>query len=519
MKKSMTMMAAALCASAALAGGKPKALVVMLDGARADVVRNGATPNMKKLMAGEWQPGYGCVWSLDARTVRDAKPSSAANHTSIATGATPTKTGTFRNGLTKAGKYDEWPTFLTRIAKTVPGAKTAFAFSWGEDRFINPNNNVEFFHGSDVKSADWIEKKLAAPDGPDATLYFIDLPDHAGHAQGFYPYSPLYLADVHIADAYVGRALAAIASRPTFAQEDWLVIVTADHGGYARSHGIWGGHCTTIPYMAAAKGLPTGRAPFELRNYDAAAQTLAHFGIDPAALGIDGRPLPKDVKTAPCGAAAKAPAPAAFCKFARNKASSAVKGGLEPENDPAGFTTLKESDKLEYANGDNFSFAIWIKVGKQPAKDPALVSNKDWKRGVNPGIALVAGKATDGVKTPGICLNAVKTDGGRIDLGTYDIEYGKWTFYAASKTADGTLSFYQGTSDGRFYWMSETAAEGLKTATGLPWRVKQDGTGAYPAAADCEIREFGFWKEGLPRETVRRIFEAGRDGVSMDELF
>ena len=37
------------------------------------------------------------------------------------------------------------------------------------------------------------------------------------------------------------------------------------------------------------------------------------------------------------------------------------------------------------------------------------------------------------------------------DLGTCHFEPGKWDFYAVTHDGEGTLSFYQGTPDGRLY--------------------------------------------------------------------
>ena len=36
----------------------PKALVVMLDGTRTDMVDNGFAPNIRRFADGKWQPGY-----------------------------------------------------------------------------------------------------------------------------------------------------------------------------------------------------------------------------------------------------------------------------------------------------------------------------------------------------------------------------------------------------------------------------------------------------------------------------
>ena len=71
----------ALTASAA----RPMALVIMLDGCRADAVENPTAPNLQKLMAGQWQPGYRGASSLSAHTIPDGPTHSAPNHAAIAT--------------------------------------------------------------------------------------------------------------------------------------------------------------------------------------------------------------------------------------------------------------------------------------------------------------------------------------------------------------------------------------------------------------------------------------------------
>ena len=76
----------------------PKALVIMLDGMRADTIDNGLAPNIKSLADGKWQPGYQGAWSLGANTLRDGTTESAPNHVAIATGKTTKKTGIDDNG-------------------------------------------------------------------------------------------------------------------------------------------------------------------------------------------------------------------------------------------------------------------------------------------------------------------------------------------------------------------------------------------------------------------------------------
>ena len=302
--------------SAAAAAPKPKALVVMFDGLRADAVENASAPNLRKLAAGKWQPGYNGAWSRSAQTVPDALSSSAPNHTAIATGVT-----TAKNCVTNTGAqfvqcdYRKWPSLLARIAEGRSDAKTLFMYSWRADEKLCPHPKVEFVFGGalakarhpDVLAArggayardlanGWeLEKRLKSGDAPDATMLFLDLPDHGGHGllggtgAGFYPYGTAYLNAIHICDAIVGRCLDAIAKRPTFKGEDWIVVVTSDHGGYANTHGLLGGHATTVPLIVAGRHVRSGRIPGTPRNYDAAPTVLAHFGFAVSDMNLDGQ--------------------------------------------------------------------------------------------------------------------------------------------------------------------------------------------------------------------------------------
>ena len=48
--------------------------------------------------------------------------------------------------------------------------------------------------GTDAENATALAARLAAADAPDATMYFIDCVDAAGHSSGYYPMSSAYLS-------------------------------------------------------------------------------------------------------------------------------------------------------------------------------------------------------------------------------------------------------------------------------------------------------------------------------------
>ncbi|MEU7898873.1 alkaline phosphatase family protein [Nonomuraea sp. NPDC049152] len=78
------------------------------------------------------------------------------------------------------------------------------------------------------------ERHLAARDPDLAFVYFGDT-DEVAHDLG--PLCQEYTDALLLQDAFLGRLLAAIRSRATYADERWTVIVTTDHG-----HVDEGGH-------------------------------------------------------------------------------------------------------------------------------------------------------------------------------------------------------------------------------------------------------------------------------------
>ncbi|MBO7683173.1 MAG: alkaline phosphatase family protein [Kiritimatiellae bacterium] len=538
-KKTMTLAAAALCAaSAAAADLKPKALVIMLDGMRADAVENAVAPNLQMLRDGKWQPGYGCSWSLTANTILDAGTISGPNHIAIACGITFKKHNVPGNGKNVCD-HRKWPSWLVRLVEAKPETKALFMYSWKWDESISPDPRVKFIHGTDAANYAAMPKILAAPDAPDAVQWYIDEPDHGGHGFGYYPYAHGYLYAVHSADRAIGAALKAIASRPTFAQEDWLVIVTADHGGYHTGHGMMNGPATTIPLLVCGRNFPQGRLVGTPHNFQSAATALRHFGVDASGMDLDGAAIePNVARDAP---RALGDALAVYLPFSGGKAANAVAGG--PVAEICGTATqvvgrkgfcegtlhvaadtnklcgvcLKGSERLKFENGSDFALAMWVRMPDKQAGDPVVASNKDWVRGSNPGIALVASKTMGKKYGPGVCFNTGLPNGRRNDLGVYDIEYGKWTFYAATCGSDGVLRFYQGGPDGYLYMMSENVS-GMKVATGLPFYIGQDGTGRYSCGFKGDIDEFALWTRTLGHDDVRRIYEAGRKGIPLGDL-
>ena len=88
---------------------------------------------------------------------------------------------------------------------------------------------------------EWLEAVKNYLEGCNMDVVFVhfDDVDHAGHARGFHPDIPQYIAAIEGVDAYLTPILNAVYEREANNNEDWLIIVSTDHGGIITgAHGL-----------------------------------------------------------------------------------------------------------------------------------------------------------------------------------------------------------------------------------------------------------------------------------------
>jgi predicted AlkP superfamily pyrophosphatase or phosphodiesterase len=258
----------------------PKSLVVCFDGWRADAVGATVTPAVDRLATGTWQREYHAFFTTDAHVIDDAPSVSGPNHTAILTGLTAQRSGVRSNADDELTAVRA-PDYLRLLERHDAKLVTMKLAAWPKDERIPSGADVVAIapHATIVDRA---AKALAGD--VDAVFVFLDGPDAAGHAEGFG--GPAYVHAVGEADAGLARLLAVVAARPSFANEDWQIVVTTDHGGVDRDHGGDSTVETTIPFLVASRETPSGCGL--VRNVDVTPTVLAHFGIDPASFGLDG---------------------------------------------------------------------------------------------------------------------------------------------------------------------------------------------------------------------------------------
>lgn len=70
-----------------------------------------------------------------------------------------------------------------------------------------------------------------------AIFSILEATDSAGHTKGFTVKNKTYLPALNKLEGYANTLISDMESRPTYAQEDWLVVITTDHGGHKLNHG------------------------------------------------------------------------------------------------------------------------------------------------------------------------------------------------------------------------------------------------------------------------------------------
>ena len=551
MKKKIILLLALLCCCSFLSGAealKKKVLVVMIDGLRADALDTFKPATLGKLMRGEWQPGYKGAWTLCARTIPDAPAHSAPNHAAIATGVTAAKHKVTRNGTTKGGNWKDWPSWLHRLKKAQPDKKALFIHAWSESGLIDPNPLVERLGKSDWANTTVYPKMITEKDCPDAIMYYINAPDGGGHGTGFYPYGDNYAETIQLGDRYLTLMLDCISKRPSFAKEDWLILITADHGGYGLGHGQPGGQSDTVPLIVVGRNTANGKLAGTPSVTDLPVTALEFMGVSTAKMNLDGKVIENKL-SAEKAAAKLSEGLETYMIFSRrpvpyNRSKLSMKcaqvgTGVASAsrrymffNNTLQCLDLKDKEgkfapqgmvfngleKLKNTNGNGFTVTFWLRLPAKQPGDSVILGNKLQSEDDKTGFYISAARKTfNGAKGPGVVLNFKDSKGKKsFAMGTYDIEPNRWQFYAISVTPDNALYFFQGRRDGYLYWFVEKCEGTLNN--GNPWYISQPAKGFNKANLDAEMDDLAVWNRGLTTNEIRKIYEEGRRGFSLEHI-
>ncbi|MBQ6023924.1 MAG: alkaline phosphatase family protein [Clostridia bacterium] len=175
--------------------------------------------------------------------------STAPGWCTMLTGEWATVHGVINNGIPKSNKH---LTLLTTGVQDGVIGSSAFYVSWdghfvdsdgtyiNELQYVKDNGlNVTFLDaGDDDGTRANVLADLAKEDCSDFIFSIFEYTDHTGHDTGFSINNPDYVQAFYDAEQTGCEIISAIKSRPTYETEDWLILITSDHGGYNTGHGM-----------------------------------------------------------------------------------------------------------------------------------------------------------------------------------------------------------------------------------------------------------------------------------------
>lgn len=262
----------------------PKVLLIGIDGVRPDVLRDVPTPKLDALIAAG-------TFSDGAQT--GLPTLSGPGWTSMLTGVWREKHGITSNQFPFPDhRLAEYPDFLTRIERVRPELNTFAVADWPPLASAEAGGPVVgeavdvriVLDGAKIGWAEADERSVRAAiehlgtGDPDALFVYLGNPDEVSHHTG--SIEDEYRAAISRADRHVGRLVEAIRSRLTYDREDWLILVSTDHG--RRSDGRHGDDSPverTIFYLASGPSAASGSPDQPPRIVDVAVTALTHLGI------------------------------------------------------------------------------------------------------------------------------------------------------------------------------------------------------------------------------------------------
>ncbi|MDP4132067.1 MAG: alkaline phosphatase family protein [Bacteroidota bacterium] len=227
-----------------------KAVFIIVDGIPADVIEKLPVTNLQAIAkAGGYSRSYvGGVKGSYSQT----PTISAVGYNSVLTGTWVNKHNVWDNDIADPNYH--YPTIFRVFKEQYPGKKTGIFSSWLDnrtklvgDRFPATgdiavdytydgleNDTVNYPHDEQRQFMSHIDESVAKKaaeviqtDAPDLSWVYLEYTDDMGHMHGN---SPEFNKAVELADKRVGYIWQAIRYRQQHFNEDWLIIVTTDHG-------------------------------------------------------------------------------------------------------------------------------------------------------------------------------------------------------------------------------------------------------------------------------------------------
>ncbi|QQS30501.1 MAG: alkaline phosphatase family protein [Sphingobacteriales bacterium] len=349
-----------------------KVLILGIDGCRGDALQAANTPNLDQLLE------HG-VYSYDAFT--HSPTWSGAGWSSMLTGVWETKHNVYNNAFTSPN-YAQYPHFIQRVETIHPELNTASVCHWSPiNTIINTLCDEEYNYSTDLEVKNK-SVEILNTGNPDVLFVDFDDVDLNGHVHGFDPGVAAYLNAIQITDGYCGEILTALYNRPTYNSENWLILVSTDHGGNTNGHGGPSFEERNIFVIAHRDNLPPQQIVRQTILQDI-----------PTALNFNGT----------------------------NQYAAPVSPGTA----------------FQFGTTQDFSIEMRVQYTTLTG-DAAFISDKNWNSGVNKGFVI-------STPTSNLNRWKVNVGDGvnRVDVNGGVVSDGQWHLLTATFDRDGLLTLYQ----------------------------------------------------------------------------
>ena len=249
-----------LFAGSSVHAATPKAVFVLVDGIPADLVESVSTPFFDEIAK---DGGYARAYvGGQAGGASESPTVSAVGYNSLLTGTWANKHRVYSNQI-RSPDYRYWDIFRL-VKQHNPDLNTALFSTWEDNRtkllghgrpeaggdkldyyFDGFENDEQRFPHDEAREYikqidDLVSREAArylAQHGPDLSWVYLEFTDDIGHLYGD---GDEMAAAITLMDANVGRIWRSVQARQQAEDEDWLVLITTDHGRDAltgKSHG------------------------------------------------------------------------------------------------------------------------------------------------------------------------------------------------------------------------------------------------------------------------------------------
>ena len=249
-----------LFAGSSIHAATPKAVFILLDGIPADLVESVSTPFFDEIAK---DGGYARAYvGGQAGGASESPTVSAVGYNSLLTGTWANKHRVYSNQI-RSPDYRYWDIFRL-VKQHNPDLSTALFSTWEDNRtkllghgrpeaggdkldyyfdgFENDEQRFPYDEAREyIKQIDDLVSREAArylaQHGPDLSWVYLEFTDDIGHLYGD---GDEMAAAITLMDTNVGRIWRSVQARQQAEDEDWLVLITTDHGRDAltgKSHG------------------------------------------------------------------------------------------------------------------------------------------------------------------------------------------------------------------------------------------------------------------------------------------